>query len=124
MNYFLSKERRAIILIALIEISLIANQINSQVFTELPSVVKYLIYEKNYYHRECELIVQNELERTFMSHKTGSFPNEAIVRAFPYENLFKQIFTELMIYILPFFLVLSMFTTVSGVLKVKKIILF
>lgn len=123
MNFVINRNK-ILITGAPIEISLITNQFNSQVTTELPQIIKYQIMERRSYYRACELIIQNELETMIIMQKAGTFPSEAIVRAFPYENLFKQIFTELMIYMLPFFLVISLFTTVSGVLKVLNCYFF
>jgi hypothetical protein len=62
-------------------------------------------------------MIQNELERAFLQSQNINL-DDPIMRAFPYENIFKQLFTELMTFILPFFLLLSTMMTVSGVLKV------
>jgi hypothetical protein len=64
-------------------------------------------------------MIQNEIEKAFIKAKTGVVVEDAFMKEFPYGNIFVQIFTELMTYMIPFFLVLSTFATVSGVLKVK-----
>lgn len=67
-------------------------------------------------------MIQNEVEKAFIKAKTGDIVEDVFMKEFPYGNIFVQIFMELMTYIIPIFLVISTFATVSGVIKVNLIL--
>lgn len=83
--------------------------------------MRYDIFARYYIHPSCEVMFQNEVEKIFIKRKTGIFDeNDVLMRPFPFEDSFKTIFTELMTFLLPFFLVTSSLSIVSAVLKVDK----
>lgn len=67
-------------------------------------------------------MIQNELERGFIKHhefgEFSAYLSDIVMKTFPYEDQFNQIFAEIMMIILPIALVFSMFATVSSTTKV------
>ncbi|KAG5679218.1 hypothetical protein PVAND_008802 [Polypedilum vanderplanki] len=101
------------------QIGIILLSSDSEVTNTLPKNITHSISIRfRYADRVCELYLQHALERGFIkSLAANSNLEDVIVKNFPYEEQFKQIFTEVIIHILPLFLVFSMFATVQSVIK-------
>lgn len=90
---------------------------------DMPKVLFYNFFEANPPDPLCNLMAQNVLERAFVTSYSDSSrlrPN-IMAKSFPYENFYMQLFTYLMIYLIPIFLTLSMFSVVMMIVKVSLI---
>ncbi|CAG9800232.1 unnamed protein product [Chironomus riparius] len=87
-----------------------------------PSVLpKILIYgiDTRTYDLTCITIVQNAVERSFLEISSNSNINlkETTMNTFPFDDQVTQIFTGVMLSVLPIFLIFSMFSMVATVVK-------
>lgn len=69
----------------------------------------------------CELMVQHEIERGFigMVGNASVLKEQVTMRSFPYDDQLTEVFTHVLIIVLPILLVFSMFSVVAGIVKVK-----